>query len=51
MMNWKIFGRKGLWPSSGTLLIFAWRDWGKPWSASGWLASSCLELDFGKNFS
>ena len=24
MMNWKRFGRKGLWPSSGTILTFAW---------------------------
>jgi len=25
MMHWKRFGRKGLWPSTDSVLTFAWR--------------------------
>jgi len=35
-----------LWPSSGTVLVIAWRDWGKRWRISGYLASCPrFELD------
>jgi hypothetical protein len=30
IMNWKGFGRTRLWPVRGTVLPFAWMDWGKP---------------------
>jgi hypothetical protein len=31
--NWKGFGRKRPWPNRGSILEFAWRDWGKPWKS------------------
>jgi hypothetical protein len=33
-MNWKISGRKWLWPIWGTILAFALRDYGNPWKTS-----------------
>jgi hypothetical protein len=33
-MNWKGFWRKQLWPSGDTILVFAWRCWGKLWKTT-----------------
>jgi len=46
MTNCKRFGRKSLWPSSDTVLAFAWRYWEKPWRISGCLAS-CTRFELG----
>jgi len=45
-MNWKRFSRKGLWPSSGNILTFPWKDWAKPSRTSGCLAS-CPRFELG----
>jgi hypothetical protein len=29
--NWEKYGRKHSWPEQDTIVIFTWRDWGKPW--------------------
>jgi hypothetical protein len=29
----RLFGRKRSWSSGSTLLVFVWRDWGKPWES------------------
>jgi len=46
MMNWKIFCRRWLSPSSGTKLTFECRDWRKLWRTSACLAT-CPRVELG----
>jgi hypothetical protein len=32
--DWKGLGRKRSWSNVGTIPVFAWVDWGKPWKSS-----------------
>jgi hypothetical protein len=33
----KWFGRKWSWSKQGSILAFAWKDWGNPWKPQGYL--------------
>jgi hypothetical protein len=43
-MDWKRFGRKLAWPKGGTIPVFSWRDWDKPYKISYRITDFPLEI-------
>jgi hypothetical protein len=44
LMGWKWFGRKHSWAHGGTILVFAWKDWGKLRNTSVRISSVLAEI-------